>query len=149
MIKNYPKTWEEQGKFPAGTVFHDEFKEEGFRFIVLQGPLHLCAYVGVPVEHPLAGFNYEDVPVSCHGGLTYGQAGDDKYLPKGFFWYGWDYAHSGDATYNPAIHLGEHKWMVAEVVKDAWDAMWYFEKLIKLSVQMAEKCLGWKLKLEE
>ena len=88
------KTWEELKELKSGTILYDEY-DEGLRFIVMRGPPALCGYVGVPESHPLAGHSYDDLPVEAHGGLTFGQKGDGRW-PEGYFWYGWDYAHSGD-----------------------------------------------------
>lgn len=37
-----------------------------------------------------------DCALRCHGGLTFGDEGDDEYRPKGWWWFGFDCAHSGD-----------------------------------------------------
>jgi hypothetical protein len=63
-------TWKQIIKKKAGEVLHDEMKE-GFRFIVMRGPNSLCGYIGVPLSHPLSGFDYDDVSVSAHGGFTF------------------------------------------------------------------------------
>ena len=131
------KTFEEISKDKAGTLYHDEI-EEGVRFIVIRGPSHLCAYVGIPTTHPLAGFNYDLIPITCHGGLTFGGEGDDKYRPKGYFWYGWDYGHSGDYSFyydkeSWGCYANDKKWTVEEVVEDSWDAIYDFQRLVKLA----------------
>ena len=72
-------------------------KETGFRIIILSLGTHPCAYVGIPVNHPFAGWDCEDVGfIDCHGGITYSREGDGDYLPEGYWWYGWDYAHADD-----------------------------------------------------
>ena len=69
---------------------------------------HRCGYVCVPKEHPLYGVAYSshsesigdspDCFFDVHGGLTYsGESG--KYPAEGEgWWFGFDCAHSGDAT---------------------------------------------------
>ena len=89
--------WEELKQKEVGAILHDEF-DEGLRFIIMRGPASLCAYVGVPLDHPLAGHSYGDLPMEAHGGLTYADKGEGKW-PEGFFWYGWDYAHYGDYAF--------------------------------------------------
>jgi len=59
---------------------------------------HLCGYVGIPADHPVAGTPYTDLPLRVHGGLTYSKPGDGDYLPEGHWWVGFDCAHAGDIT---------------------------------------------------
>lgn len=136
-----PSDWEAVVKADAGHIFYDAIKE-GVRVIVMRGPAALCAYLGVPKDHPLAGFDYNDLPMQVHGGLTFGSAPEEGW-PQGWFWYGWDYAHAGDwSTYDderrdpPPWKSDAKKWTVPEVVAEAKDACWDFRKLMKL----AEKC---------
>ncbi len=90
------KTFKDIVNDPTGTVYIDYY-EGGLRVIILRGPCSLCAYIGVSENHPLAGHHYDDVPIeAAHGGLTYGRSGDGRYLQVGYWWYGWDYCHSGD-----------------------------------------------------
>lgn len=52
-------------------------------------------YVGLPPWHPYYKMDYDNIPVSCHGGLTYAGLDDDEKL-----WViGFDTAHSGDDKY--------------------------------------------------
>lgn len=84
--------------------------------ITLQG--HINGYVGVPKEHPAYGINYyewdtdpddheewnqrsaeiqEEInKIQVHGGLSFAEEGDGKYLPKGYWWFGFDTAHVYD-----------------------------------------------------
>ena len=58
---------------------------------------HRCGYVQVPAKHPFTGKNYTDIPVECHGGLTF--KGQLSKPDDGTFygtWIGFDCAHSGD-----------------------------------------------------
>lgn len=58
----------------------------------------LCGYVGVTADHPLFGNDYDDdfPGLRVHGGVTYSDDGDGDYLPSGWWWVGFDCAHSGD-----------------------------------------------------
>ena len=140
------KSFEAIAKDEVGTIYHDEF-DEGVRFIVLRGPGSLCAYAGIPIKHPLAGKDYDDLPVEAHGGLTFSQKGKggDEHWPKGYWWYGWDYAHSGDFSLHslkdPSGNVGikEKKWTVKDVVEDSWDTLYDFKKLIKLAEKIYNK----------
>lgn len=142
-------TWKDVVAAEVGHIFLDKF-DEGIRFIILRGPASLCAYVGIPAAHPLAGHSYDWLPVEAHGGLTYANegGGEKGYLPAGFFWYGWDYGHCGDyAVYNdkyPEIKLSamersEKKWTPAEVEADSWGALYGFRSLLKLAEAIAAK----------
>lgn len=138
-------TWEDVVAAEVGKVFHDSF-ENGVRFIVLRGPFHLCAYLGIPLSHPLAGFSEDDIPVDCHGGLTWSRAGSGGYLPEGFWWYGWDYGHCDDYMISESISAAyaEHndklqKWDVDGVLKDAWEAKYSFSKLVRLAERITAK----------
>lgn len=49
-------------------------------------------YVGLPQWHPYYKMDYNEIPIDCHGGLTFGQLDDDEDL-----WViGFDTCHFGD-----------------------------------------------------
>jgi len=125
------KTWEELKNDEVGTVYLDKPKGK-LRFLIVRGPGSLCAYIGIPLKHPLAKQNYNDLPIDCHGGLTFGGKGEGgNYRPEGYWWYGWDYAHYRDASF---FYFTEgHEWLVKEVEEDSWEAIDDFEKLAKLA----------------
>lgn len=132
LAERFPQTWEDVKNAEVGHAFVDEF-DEGVRFIILRGPGSLCAYVGVSVDHPLAGWDYDDLPVSAHGGLTY--SGINVHGDGSTYWYGWDYNHSGDksAWDSPYTRDREEKeWTPAMVYSDAWEPRWEFKKLVRL-----------------
>lgn len=115
-----------------------DWREDGLWIIVLSmGGRNFCTYVGIPVDHPLADHDYDDLPVYCHGGLTYAGAGDGKYRPEGYYWYGWDYSHSGDYIFYGDDSFPKREddkdWTLKEVKDDAWRAVYDFGKLKKLS----------------
>lgn len=115
-----------------------DWREHGLWIIILSmGGRNFCTYVGIPIDHPLAGYDYELLPVECHGGLTYGEAGDGEYRPEGYYWYGWDYGHAGDLTWwsddTPDFGFNEKDWTLTEVKNDAWQAIYEFSKLKELS----------------
>jgi len=114
-------------------LLHDETRD-GVRFIVVQGPVCLCGYVGIPLDHPLAGKHYDDIDLPCHGGMTFSGEGTGEYLPKGFYWYGWDYGHAGNFMNLPGgigDRLGGRRWTVEEVVEDSREAISAFIQLVK------------------
>lgn len=58
---------------------------------------HRCGYVRIPENHPWHGKSCGDIPVECHGGLTFSK----EFLTEeiGFapgHWIGFDCAHLGD-----------------------------------------------------
>lgn len=138
------KTFEAIAEDEVGTVYVDRW-EDGARFVVLRGPSALCAYLGVPPTHPIAGHSYDDLPVSAHGGLTY--AGDQlKGLDGGLYWYGWDYAHAGDRSFYDLKYpemisrvAGDHAWTPDKVDEDSWEAIYEFKSLMRLAEAIAKK----------
>lgn len=139
--------WEQVVNAKLGDMFVDRF-DEGLRFIILRGPFHLCAYVGVPEAHPMAEHDYDSLPIDCHGGLTFSRAGDGKYLPKGYWWYGWDYGHCDDyrisdhhSTNYKKLNETRTKWGVKEVDGDSRRAIYGFKKLLALTEKIAGKYL--------
>ena len=140
-------TWEQIRIKETGTILHDQFKD-GLRFIVMRGPSSLCAYVGVPIDHPLAHFDYDDLPVTAHGGLTFAGEGD-KWRPEGFYWYGWDYSHAGDKSMFAkelpdnllALHGDDKEWLVQDVIRDSEDTLFDFKSLLRLAEQIKKETL--------
>ena len=138
---NEDLTWEELRLKPSGTILHDEF-DEGIRFIVMRGPIALCGYAGIPIDHPLAGQSYEDLSIDAHGGLTFSRNGRGKW-PEGYYWYGWDYGHSGDyCFYFDETPIGDEKgkkWLVKDVIDDSWHALYEFKELMKLTEKIRKE----------
>ena len=61
-----------------------------------------CGYVIIPPGHPMHGVHYNDIPVSCHGGLTFSDSASELDWPEiteedADGWVvGFDTAHIGD-----------------------------------------------------
>lgn len=51
---------------------------------------HLCGYVHLTQDNDYYGVEYDNIPVSCHGGLTYSSEHNDEWV------IGFDCAHFGD-----------------------------------------------------
>jgi hypothetical protein len=51
---------------------------------------HLCGYVHLTPDSDFYGYEYDDIPIDCHGGLTYASEHDDEWV------IGFDCAHMGD-----------------------------------------------------
>jgi hypothetical protein len=138
------KTFEELAQDNVGTVYED-FVEKGIRCRILRGPSSLVAYLGIPPKHPLAGKHYNNMQhLDVHGGLTFNIMGGKKdNWPAGYYWYGWDYRHDGDASFfhyeipelmeihnRYADSLNEHGWTVEEVKLEVIEAAGQMRKLL-------------------
>ena len=133
------RAFEDIAKDEPGTVYYDEHSG-GVRLLVLRGPCSVNAYLGVPLSHPLAGFDYDDLPLDVHGGLTFSsEGGGNSGFPEGWFWYGWDYAHAGDRPmYDSSFRKRGKEWTPKMVYQEAKQALWDFRRLAGL----AEKIKG-------
>ena len=135
-------TFEELAQLESGTILKDWY-DDGIRYLIMRGPSALCAYFGVPLDHPLAGLNYDALPVECHCGLTFAGEGDGEMRPKDVYWYGWDYAHSGDKSFynldSRFAGLPEDKaWTLEDVEKDVNWSTYGINRLVKLAERIAK-----------
>lgn len=117
---------------------------KGIRFIVVSLHSHFTAYLGIHESHPLAGESYDNLNIDCHGGLTFSGEGNESIRPKGFYWYGWDYAHCGDLTFFGIgdidnILMNDKDWTLQEVIDDSCSAIYTFKKLMTLSENIQKK----------
>jgi len=124
------------------TLFDEECL--GFRIIGMSLGTHPVAYVGLPENHILAGFDYGDLSIiSVHGGFTFSSKGDGVYLPKGYWWYGWDYAHPFDwkGYYDENNELAKicKKWTTREIYEDAKDVVRQLLDLEEFAEAMLKK----------
>lgn len=152
-MKSY--TWEELCALPIGTILVDSYENE-VRYIIMRGPASLCAYLGIPIDHPLAGMEYDALPFSVHGGLTFAKRGGEEWggvdWPADMYWYGWDYAHCNDYTmfYDTLPALRESglardgkRWLVEDIQKEIWSATYDMKKLMVLAEHIHKHKLGW------
>lgn len=104
-------------------ILHDGLYKNYYFAIVSYGG-HPCAYVRVPKNHPFYKRNYNELGITCHGGLTFGDnlkhiiPSDDNDA-----WYiGWDYAHCGDYEILSNIpnfsFIEGKKWTTEEIYED-------------------------------
>ena len=77
-------------------VLENQFEYKGVTCVVLFMPLgYRCGYVGLPFEHKYAGNDYDDIPINCHGGLTYSSGNlIGQIIPR--WWIGFDCGHAFD-----------------------------------------------------
>lgn len=131
----------------SGTIVFDKF-ENGLRFIVMRGPAAFCGYVGVPKDHPLAGFDHDFLQfIDVHGGLTFSSASKGGW-PEGYFWYGWDYAHAGDkSVYDHNINYPfpdtDKDWTLGEVIDDSYMAVQNFQTLMRLAEEIHKSAIAY------
>jgi hypothetical protein len=81
-----------------------EWKHAGLSCAVVQARegAHRCGYVRVPPGHPLHGKPYEEPEVEVHGGLTFAEIEPcTEHADGQGYWFGFDCAHAGDASYDP------------------------------------------------
>ena len=107
---------------------------KGWTYSIITLGTHPCAYVDVK-NTMFDGKFYADIPIECHGGLTYSA----DYLPrtndKGWF-IGWDYAHWGDLFYSQynidmgVIDIVSKEWTIDEVEEECKNVI---DQLIKLT----------------
>lgn len=71
----------------------------GYEWKIVDYDTFRSVYIELPQNHPYYGRDYNDVPIDCHGGLTYSGPlnGDGKY------WIGWD------CMYDRCMSIGEIK----------------------------------------
>jgi len=97
-------------------VLVKEWEHEGLKCLIRRHNTlgHLCGYVVLPEGHYAYEKDYDDIDVDVHGGLTYANMEDGKWVV------GFDCAHLGD--YVPGSMFcrvdGEHEWTVDEVEKE-------------------------------
>lgn len=93
-------------------VIEKQFEYKGFPCVcILQNAGHRCGYVGLPKGNRYYGKDYDDIPIGCHGGLTFS---DKSYWDDDDRWYiGFDCAHWADGKDFDAV---EKYWADDEIV---------------------------------
>ena len=78
-----------------------EYQEiyKGYHIVVMFVNTHRCGYVGLPKGNKYVGYDYDDIDVDVHGGLTFAENSHNVDFALNDFPYyiGFDCAHSGDA----------------------------------------------------
>lgn len=120
-------------KFPYGQptekemelIYHETTKSGCEIFIISHGNGYPTAYIGMTDEFPAYDLPADDIDLPVHGGVTY----TDFVLPmpvqadKQMYYVGWDYAHCGDMMKLSGITMPGKEWTIAEIVKEAYDAI--------------------------
>lgn len=111
-------------------IILEDNKYKGVRYIINSNSTHPTAYIGIGTRHRLAGRHYDRIDINVHGGLTYSAYSGGYFLPKGYYWIGWDYAHAGDYTaHDKGGIFGDKKWTYKEILTDVLQAIDQFKKL--------------------
>lgn len=90
---------------------------KGYNYFILSMGTHPCGYVEIPKSSKYYNVDYDNIPIECHGGLTY----SENYLGtianecEERFFVGWDYAHYMD--YVGYYDIGELKPSFVEPLK--------------------------------
>ena len=91
-------------------LIEEDFEYKGYRCAVIGQQLgHRCGYVGLPKGHRYYGEHYNNIPVDCHGGLTFGRECEDYPVitDEPLWWIGFDCGHFDDSKdYELLGHLG-------------------------------------------
>ena len=105
----------------------DEGIYNNYHYVIVSFGSHPCAYVELPKKHKWYGLHEDNIPISCHGGLTYSSTQGiicplNNPNHRDGYWIGWDYAHYGDYVYNNfndfGFALGEKYWTTEEIFED-------------------------------
>lgn len=78
-------------------VVEERFEYKGFPCVVLFMPMGFRnGYVGLPKSHKYYKKEYEEIPMSCHCGLTYGDTSLFGQEDEDTYWIGFDCGHCCD-----------------------------------------------------
>ena len=105
---------------------------KGYKYYILNLGSFPTAYVEVPRGHPDWFKDFDEVPILCNWGLTYGR----NYL-RGFnsgeWTIGWDYAHCTDYMGGDEDTRNLKKWTTREIFEEVKDVI---NQLIKRNKEL-------------
>ena len=111
---------------------------QGYNYYVLSMGILPCAYVEIPKDSKYFNVDYDNIPIYCHGGLTYSEGflHTVATIDEERYFIGWDYGHYGDYmgfynTRNNLLNLGK-KWTTIEIIKECIDVI---RQLVKLEAE--------------
>lgn len=113
-------------------------KYKDYIYYIINYGTHPCCYVCLSKGHKYFGKHYDDIHISCHGGLTFSNECLDNIIPytKGYWIIGWDYAHCGDYYGFCKELVAGHKYTTKELIIDCQDVI---EELIQDNKLLKEK----------
>lgn len=86
-------------------ILETRFEYRGFVCVVLfQHMGHRCGYVAIPKGNKYYNVYYTEIPVSCHGGLTYSSGELALNDDSDVWWIGFDCNHWKDGRDYPALY---------------------------------------------
>jgi hypothetical protein len=97
-------------------------------------------YIGVPVDHPWFGVDYDSINMDVHGGLTYATDHAPDREADGFWWLGFDTMHPSDTIHNCNV-----AYVTAEVERMKEQAL---AVLDKVASQELIECKVWMTREE-
>lgn len=104
----------------------------GFDYVIVTYGMHPCAYVRVPDSHEYYGKDTDEIPVECHGGITYAEHGLPQIGRKYGYYIGWDYGHCGDYVCLPFCNEeNRKKWTVNEIFEEVKNVVSQLKKVEK------------------
>lgn len=97
----------------------ERFEYKGFPCVILFMTLgHRCGYVGVLKGNTIYGQCYDEIPINCHGGLTYSSSELQGQTDKDIWWIGFDTAHYGDGKdFETAKEIYKYDMQALEEIK--------------------------------
>lgn len=104
-----------------GAIQEKRFEYKGFPcVVVMQALAFRTGYVGLPKTNKFYGVNFMDIPISCHGGLTYSENHLIDQTDNDIWWIGFDTGHYGDGMdYKGAIRLFKDYPDVVEYIRNS------------------------------
>ena len=113
-------------------VLHSE-KKGDYNIVIVSYGTHPCAYVSIPPTHPYYKEHYSNMPIECHGGLTFSESDNstirwvDEFSNEECSWIGWDYAHCNDfyGGFGKDSYLGygTHEWTTQEILYECYNVI--------------------------
>ena len=112
-------------------------EHKGYNYYVLNQGTHPCGYVEIPRDSKYFNVDYDEIPVECHGGLTYGRGFlvGEATIDDNRYFIGWDYAHYGDYVgyrigfIEESLHTFDAKYTTEDIVRECKDVI---EQLLML-----------------
>lgn len=110
-----------------------------YQYYVISLGTHPCAYVSIPREDVV--FGKENVPIECHGGITYARSYLLKSTVEKGWVIGWDYGHCFDYSgYNMTfgdsyLPPQQKKYSTEEMINDCKDVI---NQLVELNKNNGE-----------
>jgi len=121
---------------------YETFEYKGYKIVIkrmmyLGGQLN--GYVRIPKGHQFYGKGYDDIPIECHGGLTF--AGDIE--NDGDFYIGFDTAHYRD--YMPFMIMLDRKGTLSNIDEGTYKDITYVRNECKSIVDQLNSSLTRKI----